>query len=121
MYMNLVKSYLTSINNGVIPNIETSWSYVFKEECQKALAESQEVYEKTIKENLFIRLPTMDEEVRLQHRLSKERAIEHFTRRVVGDNIDPYLSDLKNRLKQKFYGLSNLNEKESLTLCSQFL
>ena len=65
MYVNLIKSYLTSINNGVIPNIETSWSYVFKEECQKALAESHEVYEKTIKEKLFVRLPTLEEEVKL--------------------------------------------------------
>ena len=33
MYVNLVRSYLTAINKGSIPNIENSWTYVFREEC----------------------------------------------------------------------------------------
>lgn len=35
MYVNLIRSYVQSINNGGVANIETAWSYVFKEECRK--------------------------------------------------------------------------------------
>lgn len=28
MYIDLVKSYLEGINNGIIPNIENAWVYI---------------------------------------------------------------------------------------------
>lgn len=33
MFTNLIDSYITTINNGAIPNIENAWSYVCKNEC----------------------------------------------------------------------------------------
>ena len=36
MFVLLAKSYLTSINEGSVPNIENAWSYLCKNECGKA-------------------------------------------------------------------------------------
>jgi hypothetical protein len=36
MLFNLAASYVESINKGVVPNIESSWSYICKNECLKA-------------------------------------------------------------------------------------
>jgi hypothetical protein len=40
MMANLAESYVTAINNGAVPNIETAWSYICKNECQKAIEEA---------------------------------------------------------------------------------
>lgn len=36
MLYNLSLSYVDAINKGAIPNIETAWSYICKNECLKA-------------------------------------------------------------------------------------
>ena len=40
MLFNLAKSYVDSINNGSVPSIESSWSYICKNECQNAMREA---------------------------------------------------------------------------------
>lgn len=36
MLFNLCYTYVDAINKGVVPNIETAWSYICKNECLKA-------------------------------------------------------------------------------------
>lgn len=36
MYCSLVKSYVDSINNGAVPNVENAWSNICQNECYKA-------------------------------------------------------------------------------------
>lgn len=36
MLYNLAGSYVDAINKGAVPNIETAWSYICKNECLKA-------------------------------------------------------------------------------------
>tara|TARA_B110000503_G_C6834532_1_gene284206 strand:+ start:190 stop:396 length:207 start_codon:yes stop_codon:yes gene_type:complete len=33
MYIEMVKSYITSINNGGIPNISNAWEVIMENEC----------------------------------------------------------------------------------------
>jgi len=37
MLAGLIENYLGAINQGAVPNIENAWSYLCKNECQKAL------------------------------------------------------------------------------------
>ena len=46
MLYNLVLSYVDAINKGVVPSIESAWSYICKNECHKASIESYEKFEK---------------------------------------------------------------------------
>lgn len=57
MLANLAEAYVTAINNGAVPNIETAWSYICKGECQKALEESIVIAEDHIKEQASLKLP----------------------------------------------------------------
>lgn len=36
MMANLVSAYVDAINKGAVPNIESSWNYICKNECLKA-------------------------------------------------------------------------------------
>jgi Guanylate-binding protein, C-terminal domain/Guanylate-binding protein, N-terminal domain len=36
MLYNLVLAYVDAINKGAVPNIESAWSYICKNECLKA-------------------------------------------------------------------------------------
>jgi len=44
MFQNLVKSYTTAINSGSIPNIESSWQYICRDENQKAMSISEQLF-----------------------------------------------------------------------------
>lgn len=41
MLFNLAQSYVDAINRGAVPSIESSWSYICKNECLKAVYEAQ--------------------------------------------------------------------------------
>ncbi len=85
MYLSLIKSYLTSINNGAVPNIENAWNYICKDECLKALNESFEMYERTIKEILIPKIPTMLEDLKHFNKIAKEAAVEIFKKKSMGE------------------------------------
>lgn len=40
MLFNLAHSYVEAINNGAVPSIENSWSYICRDECHKANQEA---------------------------------------------------------------------------------
>jgi hypothetical protein len=40
MLFNLASSYVDAINKGAVPSIESSWSYICKNECLKATQEA---------------------------------------------------------------------------------
>lgn len=50
MMATLAESYVTSINNGAVPNIENAWSYICKSECHKAIEESMEAFENAMRD-----------------------------------------------------------------------
>lgn len=35
MYVSMINSYLTAINNGGVPNIQNAWTYMCIEKCMK--------------------------------------------------------------------------------------
>lgn len=37
MLYNLAQSYVDAINKGAVPSIESSWTYICKNECLKAV------------------------------------------------------------------------------------
>jgi hypothetical protein len=58
MFVCLTRSYLASINDGAVPNIENAWTYMCKDECVKAVGLAYEAYERNLKEYLYPKLPT---------------------------------------------------------------
>lgn len=51
MLFNLAHSYVEAINNGAVPSIENSWSYICRDECYKANQEAQQIFERQFYED----------------------------------------------------------------------
>lgn len=121
MFVSLTKNYLTAINQGAVPNIENAWSYLCKNECQKAEQHSYEFYEKLLKENIFPRIPASLDELKNIHRQIKDQVIEIFQKKAIGDVSREFLSSLKKSIKQKFQIITQQNDKESYNQCMSFI
>lgn len=52
MLLELCENYTKSINEGGVPCIESAWSYICKNECQKAIKESIQHYELVMSKKL---------------------------------------------------------------------
>ncbi|KRX05422.1 P-loop containing nucleoside triphosphate hydrolase [Pseudocohnilembus persalinus] len=121
MYMALVNNYITSINEGAVPNIENAWSYVCKDECYKATQSALEIYEKTLKEILYPKLPTTLDEVKFCHKQAKEQAVEIFRKMAVGDVAEEFQREVLKKIKEKSQQLKFMNEKESKNCAQNFI
>lgn len=64
MLFNLAKSYVDSINAGAVPSIESSWSYICKNECQKAMMDAYQIFEKLFYDEFSERCPMLEQELR---------------------------------------------------------
>ena len=71
MYGNLILSYAEAINNGAVPNIENAWSYLCKNECEKAIVDGLESYDQVIKDVLHNKLPLSLEDLKYYHKVAK--------------------------------------------------
>jgi hypothetical protein len=60
-----------SINEGAVPNIENAWSYICENQCNKAIQDGLEVYDRTLKESTLNKLPISQEDLKESHHLAK--------------------------------------------------
>ena len=102
MFWNLVKSYVESINKGAIPSIESSWSYICKNECIKAQDDSYDIFQKAFTSELENGGPLYDHELKEIYDTSKKQALTHFQKIAVGDVKEQFCDDLKEKMKQKY-------------------
>lgn len=112
MYAELVRSYVSAINNGAVPNIENTWSLICKSECSKVMTAAIETYETLLKDVLYNKLPLPAEELKNYHIIGKQRAIGLFRRKAIGEVTDEYLRDLIKEIKLKYFNLKLENERE---------
>ena len=45
MFADLIRSYVGSINDGAVPNIQNAWYYLCHNECEKAVTYAIESYD----------------------------------------------------------------------------
>jgi len=58
-----------------VPNIESAWNYICKNECNKAIDESLHKFEENIKEMVYNKIPVEEEELREIYEESKKEAL----------------------------------------------
>ena len=102
MLWNLMKSYVDAINQGAIPSIESSWAYICKNECLKALEDSFEVFMKNMMDEVNNGGSFFDNELKEIYSTAKKYAIEHFNKVAVGDVRENFMKDLRDKMKNKF-------------------
>ena len=113
MLYNLTASYVEAINKGAVPNIESAWSYICKNECLKAQMESYEKFERNFQENFELRSPVFEDELKELYQEAKKLAMDEFGKVAVGEVQRQFLVELKDKIKHKFNQIRNENEKLS--------
>lgn len=71
MFWNLCRSYVDSINQGSIPSIESSWSYICKNECLKALDDAMDMFNRILSEETQNEGPLYEEELKDKYLVAK--------------------------------------------------
>ena len=65
LYVGLMNSYVKAINEGCVPNIENAWTYICREQNEKAVEESLASYDKLVGEQLVKKLPLTANDLRV--------------------------------------------------------
>lgn len=113
MLATLAESYVVSINNGAVPNIENAWSYICKSECHKAIEESMNKFEETMREVAMTKIPIDEEELHEIYIEAKKDALALFSKKAVGSVADEFIRELKHKIKTLYNQLKDENERES--------
>ena len=120
MYQDLIRNYIHSINDGAVPNIQSAWTYLCQNQCQKAVQTSMEVYDQMIRELMHNKLPTTLEELKQLHSQAKQMSLQSFLKKAIG-NYTEELELLKKQIKNRFMMIRNENQKESTRLCQNYI
>lgn len=66
LYVGLMNSYVKAINEGSVPNIENAWTYICREQNEKAVEETLASYDKMVVEQLVKKLPLTANDLRVK-------------------------------------------------------
>jgi hypothetical protein len=77
MLAGLSSAYVLAINRGAVPNIESAWTYLCRDECQKGLQEAVEAAENALKEAEKV-LPLDEEGIKEVLKGAREVAIRLY-------------------------------------------
>lgn len=109
MYLGLIKNLIGAINSGSVPNIENTWMSMCKVESYKAFEEAEAIYESYLKENLG----NVDESLEQIHKDAKDKALELFKKKALGEAANEYGKQLKSKIKEKYSYYVKLQDEET--------
>ena len=112
MLVSLLQSYVTSINEGAVPNIENAWTYICKTQCNNALQNAYNEYEDMMRDTLLHSWPLAPEYLTSIHKDCREQALRSYKRAAVGDYREQYLDELEIRIAEKLSWLEAENKRE---------
>ena len=82
MLATLAESYVHAINKGAVPSIDSAWTYICKQESQKAMEAAIMLGETELKE---IVIPDDERSVKEQIKVIKRKVIAEFRRKNIGE------------------------------------
>ncbi|OMJ79820.1 hypothetical protein SteCoe_20069 [Stentor coeruleus] len=121
MFSDLIRSYVDAINSGAAPCIESTWSYLCKNQLAKLLQECEDQYEHDISESIGNNFPVPSSVLKEYHKQAKNLAVTNFKSKAIGDGIDEILTKLKEKMKEKYETIFLNNQDECKVLCTRFL
>jgi hypothetical protein len=121
MLFNLAHSYCEAINQGAVPSIESSWSYICKNQCQKAVEDSVTKFEHYFHDEFVKNAPMFEDELRQIYKDARKCTKEGFNKIAVGDVKEEYYAILKDKMEIKYKEYKTENEKTCEHDCAMFL
>ena len=97
MYLCLLNSYVTAINNGAVPNIENAWNYMCEEKCAQAFQYSLSFFKDEAQKRIM-NFPVEEQLLLEQLKIIRERACDLFETNAVGDKTKSQLKELRETL-----------------------
>ena len=97
-----MQNYVDAINKGAIPSIESSWAYICKNECLKAVDDSYDKFRKVMSDGLQEGGPFYENELKEIYSIAKEDAMKHFTATAVGDDKTTFHDGLRKKMKDNY-------------------
>ena len=120
MLVGLLQSYVTSINEGAVPNIDNAWSYICKNQCGNALNSSLKDYENMMNEALEAN-PLSEEDLISIHKNCREEVIKNYKRDSIGEYRENYLEELELKIADKLTLYQTHNKREFERVMSHHL
>lgn len=104
MLCGLIRNYVHAINQGAVPNIESAWSYICKNQCQKVFEECFKMYMEGMEEKTdgSGNYPLAEDSLKEIYKELKEMVEEKFRKEAMGDNVEAYLAQLRDKIKDKY-------------------
>jgi hypothetical protein len=109
MLGGLVKSYLVAINDKKVPVIENCWTYICKNQCNRAYDDAFEVYSKEMNDAFEVNWPMAKQILKSLHKECKDLAIKDYKKNAVGDYQDEFLNMLVEDINKKYQFIKNEN------------
>jgi hypothetical protein len=78
MIVELAISYVTALNGGQVPTIESAWDSVQASELERALKDSLVLFDSGLRESFLNQLPMVETKQKEILRALKDRAMQHF-------------------------------------------
>ena len=92
MFLELCQAYTDAINKGSVPCIESAWTYLCQNECQRAMQDSIANYEKELKASVFLNPKNTDCQnynvLKLSHKKLREESLQYFRDKAVGQGTE---------------------------------
>jgi len=109
-FVQLVQSYVDSINGGTVPVIKSAWETVSETESINAVEIGVKSYLNEMSP-LTEKFPMEVEELEEEHNYALELAEKDFEKRALGVGKEKYLDKLRSRIKQEFETLVKKKRK----------
>jgi ABC-type phosphate transport system auxiliary subunit len=121
MLASLLQSYVTSINEGAVPNIESAWYYICKTQCSNSLQAAFNEYEELMKESLQHSWPISEDYLSSIHKECKEQAVKSYKRTAVGEYKEHFQEELENKIAEKLNWIEGENKRDFEKMLSMAL
>lgn len=115
-WISLVEQYVNAINEGAVPNIQSSWIYICKQRASEGLDTCKEAFETEIEQT--VQFPTNAQDLDQTLKELEEDISKKFSKLVKGDQeiVSEYQRELEDYLRTRSNELRNTNNME----CKKF-
>jgi len=122
MLAALAVTYVDAINSGGIPNIQGAWTNVCQAENRKLVSECETNYEAMLEEELGD-AQVSEAELQTRHSELKHTVLAAMLQKSVGskEEVEPYLAQVKQKLKEKFVEVKKKKEKAVIAQCESLV
>ena len=119
--VNLAKQYVQAFNVGSVPNIESAWTYICRNETQKALAQARTQFKNVLDTKLALPCSLFDLEC--DYKDAKREAIKVYKLGAIneGNSAAQGEETFKRECKEIFEQIKVTNDETCAFSCTQFL